>query len=265
MNSDDMNAREVVTKLVLGCDHDQYGSYECGQVSASTMFAISVGADKTSPSRQFKGDLAVPNEDGLLVVEHGSRVLMAVADGHFGAEASQEILAALAEDLGLIPRSTEELRRFLEGLGDRERRSYSAETTLLVAVFDRETRLGFGVSYGDSSLALVGSAGYRGADIAKEMKFVSFSEPESFAEVHSQQFEFTAEPGDLVLAFTDGVDECHYRHPETSVTPDLMQSLFEISGDDTEGYVRAVVELALAGVDGNPGGQDNIALVATRA
>ena len=44
-----------------------------------------------------------------------------------------------------------------------------------------------------------------------------------------------------------------------------MQSLFEISGDQTEGYVRAVVELALAGVDGNPGGQDNIALVATRA
>lgn len=259
-----MTSSDVLIRLELGCDYGQYGSYECAQVSASTVFAISVGSDKTSPSRQFKGDLEVPNEDGLLVVEQGSKILMAVADGHFGVESSQEILTALAEDLRLIPNSHEELRTSLEALGDRERRSYPSETTLLVAVFDRQAGMGFGVSYGDSSLAVVGPAGYRGADIAKEMKFVSFSEPGGFAGVHSQPFEFTAEPGDLVLVFTDGIDECHYHQPETSVTPDLMQDLFEIWGAETEAYVRALVELALAGVDGNPGGQDNIALVATR-
>ena len=36
-------------------------------------------------------------------------------------------------------------------------------------------------------------------------------------------------------------------------------------GDDPLDYVRALIELALDGVDGNPGGEDNIAAIAVEA
>ena len=63
----------------------------------------------------------------------------------------------------------------------------------------------------------------------------------------------------------DGIDQCHYRQPETSVTPRHLRSLLAETGPEPSRYAQALVELALRGVDGNPGGQDNIALVVTRA
>ena len=64
--------------LRLGRDHGEYGRYEQGESSPSVAWVLSVGSDKRSPSREFKGDLAIPNEDGLLVLEEGERVLLAV-------------------------------------------------------------------------------------------------------------------------------------------------------------------------------------------
>ncbi len=61
------------------------------------------------------------------------------------------------------------------------------------------------------------------------------------------------------------MNECHYREPATSVRPDdIADTAAYVSFDPLE-TVRAVGELALAGVRGNPGGQDNIALIASRA
>ena len=78
-------------------------------------------------------------------------------------------------------------------------------------------------------------------------------------------FRFEATRGDLLLAYTDGIDECHYREPETSVTPQIMAQLWRETGSQPEAYVRRLVELALAGVGDHPGGQDNLAVVATQA
>ena len=69
--------------LEFGADHQEYGSYSFGSLSEQTVWAISVGADHDSPSLQYKGDLDYRNEDGLLAIEDGDRVLIAVADGHF--------------------------------------------------------------------------------------------------------------------------------------------------------------------------------------
>ena len=256
---------ELTIRLELGRDHDEYGACTSGAVSDRTAFAISVGADEASPSRQYKGDVSAPNEDGLLVIESSDRVMMAVADAHYGTQSSHETLTALAEDLRQIPGSVEELGASIAALGQQRVRGYRSETTLLVAVLDRKTRSGFGVSYGDSSIALVGPGGFRSPGPAPNTKFVSFADPRSFAAENSRAFDFTAQAEDLLLVFTDGIDECHYRRAETSVGPDHMQALYAASDGQARAYVRALVELALSGVDGNPGGQDNIALVATPA
>ena len=71
-------------------------------------------------------------------------------------------------------------------------------------------------------------------------------------------------PGDLVVAFTDGVDECHYGKPESSVRIDHVAELFGVVSS-VEVFVEALGALALSGVDGHPGGQDNLAIAATEA
>jgi len=60
------------------------------------------------------------------------------------------------------------------------------------------------------------------------------------------------------------VDECHYRSPETSVRSGHRRMLHGQVGSDPAPYVRALLGLALEGVDGNPGGQDNVAVAAVR-
>ena len=94
---------------------------------------------------------------------------------------------------------------------------------------------------------------------------MSCARPRSLDPRHASSFAFEAAPGELVLAFTDGINECHYRYPETSVSPQHLQSLLAEIGAEPERYARRLVEMALAGVGGHPGGQDNIALVVVRA
>ena len=78
-------------------------------------------------------------------------------------------------------------------------------------------------------------------------------------------FHFRADPGELVLAYTDGIDGCHYRSPATSVQAHHIADIAEETGYDPFEVVSKVTALALDGVDGNPGGQDNIAIVASSA
>ena len=82
--------------LELGCDHTEYESYALGRLSPRTVWAISVGADRTSPSLAAKGDPDFPNEDALLAVEQGDRVALVVADAHFGRESSHDLLRELS-------------------------------------------------------------------------------------------------------------------------------------------------------------------------
>ena len=103
------------TALELGCDHTAYGNYASGQPSPETAWVISVGADIDSPGLRFKGDKSQPNEDGLLLATEGERVLLAVADAHFGIAASHELLLALLRVLSgaatSIPQRPRVLRR----------------------------------------------------------------------------------------------------------------------------------------------------------
>jgi serine/threonine protein phosphatase PrpC len=254
------------TALELGRDHVAYGQYALGRLSPRMFWAISVGADRDSPSLTVKGDPAQPNEDGLLAAEVGDRALLAVADGHFGQQASHELLEELAARVPPVPGTPEELVALLRRLAERDRaRDCTAGTSLLVAIFDRATREGFGLSFGDSTFAVVGAAGHRREIHWPSSGFVSPERPASLNPRAADRFTFRAAPGELLLVYTDGINECHYREPKTSVTPELMGELWLSTAGNPESYVRELVELALAGVGGHPGGQDNLAVVALQA
>lgn len=261
-----MSCAATTRLLLLGRDHGDYGRYELRRPTPDTACALTVGADPASPSRAYKGDLAIPNEDALLLVEQGPRVLLAVADAHFGHRPSHDLLAALDAAVAEVPAAPGELAALLRGLaagppaGD-----YPGRTSLLVAVLDRAAGGGFGWSFGDSSCAVCGPGGARWPVNAHSHDFVSLVEPATLAPEDGDPFAFRAGPGELVLAFTDGIDGCHYGYPETSVGETELCEVFTSAGADPEGHARRLVELALGGVRGAPGGQDNIALVVAAA
>ena len=79
----------------------------------------------------------------------------------------------------------------------------------------------------------------------------------------TKRFRSLVRPGDVILSCSDGVFECHYGSPETSLTLADLESLFIRFSGDVVAYVEAISHEALMGVRGNPGGQDNIAIVAS--
>ena len=252
--------------LRLGCDYIEFGEYSAGRLSDCSAWAISVGADKYAPSAWAKGEQEFPNEDALLVVEQDDFALLAVADAHFGRQPSHVLLNELAACVEPIPRTMEDLTTVIGRMADREpEQDPAAATSLLVVVYNRGSRAGFGISFADSTFALVGSSGHRTPLAEYSSQFVHLCMPASLHPSGADQFAFTAEPDDLLVAYTDGINECHYHEPETSVTPREMEKAYSRVGADPEAYLRAIVELALKGVAGNPGGEDNIAAVAVKA
>jgi len=85
-------------------------------------------------------------------------------------------------------------------------------------------------------------------------KFSGPANPPSLDPEWADSFVFTVAPGNLLFAYTDGINECHYCEPKTSITPRIMADLWHEIGNDPEVYVRRLVELAMSGIDGNPGG-----------
>ena len=251
------------TTLLLGRDHPAHDTYEVrSQRKGETICALSAGI--SAPGRG--GLVGKPNEDALLAIDEGSRTLLAVAAAHFGGDSSHDLLEQLARISSPLP--PHPLALFEVLLAERRPHApvgYESETTLIVAILDHDTREGFGISYGDSSLMVLSLEDGPRWENRKGPGFVQPWLRATLDPRRAHEFLFRTRPGDLVLAFTDGIDECHYRRPETSIQAEHLESLQIRHGSDPEAFVRATVELALTGVDGNPGGQDNIALVATRA
>jgi hypothetical protein len=260
-----MKPQSPAQALLLGRDHIEYGAVHVETVGERSACAISVGSDRDSPSLAAKGDSSVPNEDCLLVVDDGALTLLAVADGHFGIEASHELIERTAARFRHVPEDGAELASFVNDLTYRPPSgSYGSATSFVLGIVDRNAGRGFGVSYGDSTFALIGAdKPCRGLN-PKNGRFVTLARPSSIALANAEPFFLAFDPGDVVLAFTDGIDECHYGEPETSLTADVMDRLFAESAGDPRTLVETVAAQALAGVDGNPGGQDNLVIAATR-
>ena len=248
--------------LMLGQDHTEYGRISQGVVG-QTFACLSVGADKKSPSLVYKADEAYPNEDGLLIKHRDNLYLLAVADAHFGIESSHRLLQRLSQrDL---PETRLDLLELCLSI-QRPHEDVNSATTLLVALYDAGSGHVLALSTGDSTLATLDSHGWtvRNTHNSDYVRLDGLSYPDSW-----QEIEFWLEPGGLLVLHTDGIDECHYRKPQTSVRAThilaLWNSLEETSPDQrTREFAEALTRLTLNGVDGHPGGQDNIALIALR-
>ncbi len=256
-----MSASEI-RHVMLGKDHERYGAYGLAQVSANTVAAMSVGSDEKFASDHPKQH---PNEDALLVIEDKRRTVLCVADAHYGRESSEELIVLLRELFKPVPGTPEELDVALRNIS-REKRTgrHMSETTLLIAIYDRLFRQGFGLSFGDSSLVLARPRSLPEKQNRKNKMFVSMTEPKSLRPSNADHIHFSAAPGDLLIAYTDGIDECCYREPDRGVTPPIMQMLVDGRADDPKGAAEAIVGTALKGVGGWAGGQDNIALIVSK-
>ncbi len=256
------NLAPMSSCLLLGSDHEKYGEYEIRVVAEELACGISVGADARSPSRSSKGH---PNEDGVLAVATERHFAVAVADAHFGRESSHDLLKALQKAFSHVPETPDQLDDiFRDFAGRRAGRRKSSETTLAIAVYDRLFRQGFGISWGDSSIALAPPDEYPRVINERSGSFVSLAVPRSLSLATVRRFTFVGNPGDLLLAYTDGVNECDYRGPDTSITTHVMRELLADCGQDPKLFLERVIPLALKGVGGNPGGQDNIAIAAAQ-
>ena len=240
--------------ILLGKDESRYGQYTSKTLQSCHAY-LSVGSDRNSPSLGFKGDKSRPNEDGLLVRVEGARFLLALADGHFGNEASHALLERLYWHS--FPESPMELALALEQIQSPELPA-RAGTTFLACVVDIEGNRGFGFSTGDSTLGLIEGGVFRSLTEANS-KFFYFAKPLAVSEW--QSFEFSLLELDALLLYSDGVNECHYRHPETSLQPSQVSALWELFGEQPEQFGAKLMEAALIGLLGQPGGQDNIALI----
>lgn len=261
----EMESQGPRNACLLGREHGEYGVVTSIKVGAKTAAAISVGSDTKTPSNRFKTDKSVRNEDALCVVVEDQLALYAVADAHYGPESSHTLISRIhqATSGGRVPASLADLTHVLDSLQDGPPPATQSETTLLVVVYDRNRREGFGISFGDSTFAIAGPDRQAEPLNHRNNRFVS-ANPDQLP-LEGAAFGYQAQQGDTLLTFTDGIDECHYRSPETSVRPHHISEIVASTTADIAATVTDLAELALAGVGGHPGGQDNIAVIGARA
>lgn len=251
--------QDAPTLLMLGRDHKEYGSISRGELGAVTTF-MSVGGDRVSPSMAFKADKAQPNEDVLLVKRRDHLYLLAVADSHYGIEASHVLLERLAaRDL---PETRLDLLKLCLEI-QKPHEDASSGTTLVVALYDAISGHLLALSTGDSTLATLDDAGWlvRNAHDSNYLRLDGLNYPDNWCEM-----ELFLQPNTVLALHTDGIDECHYRKPETSLTPARIEAIWRATEAPSLDvrvplFGGALVQAALDGVGEHPGGQDNIALI----
>ena len=250
---------------LFGREHLGWGELDVAeQAGGRTAGAICVGADGPDGVRIFKADLPVPNEDACGAIDDDDATLLVVADGHRGHRSSHLLVEGVLQQpvprdpLGLLSMLRELIRVDLE-------RDASA-STLLLAVWSRARGRGFGVSYGDSTMAVLSRSKPPVIATRKNDRYVSPWHPHTLDPMRALEFEFSIPDDGVAVAFTDGIDECCYGAPERSLDVGHLWGLLEESGGavDSGSYARDLANAALRGVGGNPGGQDNLAIVATR-
>jgi len=248
------------TLLLLGRDHPAFGPATVVPTGTGrSAGAISSGKHPGIPSMRHKGDIRNPNEDALAIVEDGPRTLLVVADAHHGLEASHALIEALLEGAQSVPADEAALRAHVASVSP-EPANTPSRTTLTLCVVDRSTRRAFGLQWGDSSIMSVADD----EAVRRTLPTPVYVNAESLGRTAPQRFSFELDGIRLVIAHTDGIDECNYRSPATSIRPHHVLASADSMDWDPVHTVKDLAGLALRGVDGHPGGEDNLAVGATR-
>ncbi|MCB9877777.1 MAG: protein phosphatase 2C domain-containing protein [Planctomycetes bacterium] len=258
--------------LLRGEAHGAFG--ECASATdpiGRSAGAISAGGDYV---RLWKAHQAVPNEDCAFACDDGERTLLVVCDGHHGRSASHALVDAFAAAVppDALPDGPDALAelvaRALHHAGEAEPAAIDVDevdsaTTMLVVLVDRRRRRLFGLCSGDSSALVVPPAGRAVPCSEKGDDYLVPWRAQTFTAWPPRSFAAAVVPGDLVVLISDGIDECHRHHPETSIR---LRHLEQLRARHAEpgAFAVALVDLALRGVDGNPGGQDNATALVTR-
>lgn len=248
--------------LLLGRETVEYGEHTLAVApDGGAAVALSVGADPASPALVHKGRADEPNEDAVLAWWGGDRVLLAVADAHHGAHASHAPLEALHAMTGPVPGNPAALARALGALPiPASAEAPASAASFLCVVYRQDLRAGFGYSAGDASVVLIGGGAPATPLNARDHAYFAPAAAAGLDAGALSFFEFDAPPGALLAAFTDGVDACCYRRPDRSPGPGAWSALHAEGASEPATYARALMALALAGLPGEPGGQDNIAI-----
>jgi hypothetical protein len=139
-----------------------------------------------------------------------------VADAHFVTFASHALLRALSETLADVPASPMDMERAVRRCAmDGPPPEGDSATTLLLVVLRYDMRAGFGFSWGDSTCASVGGRHDGRALNFHNDAYVNPAVPWTLGAGSASFFEFELPEEGLVAAFTDGINGCHYRHPES--------------------------------------------------
>lgn len=226
---------------LVGSDHRDLGQISSQPVGPRAAVALSRG-------RHPKGYPSVdPNEDAVLIHTDGERWLMAVADGHWGIDAAEAAVDALAsrstELLAMDPEVAPEaaLRLAAEAvaaIGKRQASTERSRTSLSVAVVGRGAVYHAGV--GDSTLFLVGRTLVR--RIAAAGPFLG-----STQSLRPQTGKHVLHRGVMVLLATDGLTDF--------LGPGWRRRLRRARAETPTNTARALVQAAFAG-----GAGDNIAI-----
>lgn len=253
--------RDLERRWLLGVEHPLFAAVSaCGTADRRAGCAITAGGDPSFLNWETKGDLSVPNEDAVCVVDGGDRVLLAVADAHFGHRSSHDTIRRIRDEpvIPADPAALEELvAAIASGAGGEA--GDESETTLSIAVLERSTGVGFGVTFGDSTIATVAE---NGVDVWSEAgaDYVVPGEPGTFDRA-GRRCRLAVPDGALLLLFTDGVDGCGGASGP-SVEPADIRELRARSCADAAEFARLLTELAIHGVRGHEGGRDNVAVAA---
>lgn len=249
----------MIERLVLlGKDHPLFGIVSAaGTNDGRAGLATSAGGDPTTSKWETKGDPAVPNEDAACLVDAGARVLLAVADSHFGHRASHAAVEALAA--AEVPADAERLEAVVAALERLAALGDESETTLAIAVLDRGTGTGFGICFGDSTVASVAADGVEIWSTPGD-DFVTPGRAGGLVG-GGRRFRLMLPPGAFLVLHTDGVDGCGGPNA-ASIGPLELRRLRGRAGPEAARFARLLAELALQGVGGHPGGHDNVTVAA---
>lgn len=257
---------------LFGEDHgniDQFGlSIVGGPLSGASATACGLSAGGAGVLTR-KGPSLVLNEDCVLAYDDGRRVVQVVADGHHGHEASHltvELLASIFEDSGALISPEEALAQIHPRWSDGEVVGEDgSRCTLSVVTIDRGEGVMEGVCLGDSGIFLGRMESGVRRVVPPNTFYTAPWDQGSLGIPPSASFRVPLKSGDWVVTCSDGVHECRYETPEESIGMEEFEALMSRAGRSPERFVEAALRLALTGVGGHPGGEDNIGVVASIA